>query len=218
MTKLNLFSFSILAVVSFLFLAGCDSEMGTPEIMGHDSISIIKSEPIPTVPELRKPARVSSNSAPWAWYPPKGVEKNWKAIMIHHSATQNGNAAIIDDWHRNGNHWKGIGYDFVVCNGKSDGLVEVTFRWKEQIPGAHVGGTPNNWANVDGIGICLIGDFSKRAPSQKQMASLTKLVRFLQKRYRISNSKVYGHNTTPGASGTECPGKYFPMSQFKRSL
>ena len=140
--------------------------------------------------------------------------------MIHHSATKTGNAAIIDDWHKNGNHWKGIGYDFVICNGNGehDGVVEVTFRWKEQIPGAHVGGTRNNWANVDGIGICLVGDFSKKSPSRKQMASLTKLVRFLQKRYKIPNWRVYGHKDTPGAGVTNCPGRYFSVSQFKRSL
>jgi hypothetical protein len=140
--------------------------------------------------------------------------------MIHHSATDKGNAAVIDDWHKNGNHWKGIGYDFVICNGNGqhDGTVEVTFRWEEQIPGAHVGNTHDNWANVDGIGICLIGDFDKKAPSRKQMASLTKLVRFLQQRYRIPNSRVYGHKSTPGASSTKCPGRHFPMAQFKRSL
>lgn len=215
MTKLNLFSF--IAVIFFLFLAGCDGNTYTPEITGREVV-IVKPEPIPDVPEITMPVKI--NGVPSSWYPPRGREKGWKAIMIHHSATKNGNAAIFDDQHKKINRWKGIGYDFVICNGngKSDGTVEVTFRWKEQIPGAHVGGTRDNWANVDGIGICLVGDFSKKAPSRNQMASLTKLVRFLQGRYHIGNSKVYGHNETPGASSTKCPGRYFPMARFKRSL
>ena len=218
MTKLNLLLF--IAVTFFVLLTGCGGENYTPAITGTERIRVVKSDDIPVIPE-KTTSHVSKRTAPWAWYPPKAVEKkSWKAIMIHHSATRKGNAATFDDHHRNVNHWKGIGYDFVINNGygKSDGVVEVTFRWKEQIPGAHVGGTAGNWANKDGIGICLVGDFSKRAPSKKQMKSLTKLVSFLQKRYNIPKYKVYGHKDTPGAGITNCPGRHFPMASFKRSL
>jgi len=73
------------------------------------------------------------------------------AIVIHHSATENGNAAIFDRMHREHNHWDGVGYDFVIGNGTNsgDGEVEVTFRWQGQIAGAHCGGTIGNWANID---------------------------------------------------------------------
>ena len=219
MTKLNLFS--LIAITFFVFLTGCDGNTYTPEITGNDGIRVIKiEEPHIDISDINIPSPPKRGIAPSAWYPPKNKEKTWKAIVIHHSATDKGNAAIFDKHHRNVNHWKGIGYDFVINNGngKSDGVVEVTFRWKEQIPGAHVGGTPNNWANIDGIGICLVGDFDKKNPSQRQLASLTKLVRFLQKRYNIPKYKIYGHNTTPGARSTNCPGRFFPMAQFKRSL
>ena len=218
MTKLNLFS--LIAITFFVFLTGCGGEIYDPVIIGRDSIRVIKiEEPYIEIPVLPPPVR--RGIAPSAWYPPKAVEKrSWSAIMIHHSATDKGNAATFDDHHKKVNHWKGIGYDFVINNGngRSDGVVEVTFRWKEQIPGAHVGGTRNNWANVDGIGICLVGDFSKKGPSRKQIASLTKLVRFLQKRYNIPKYNIYGHKDTPGAGITNCPGRFFPMAQFKRSL
>jgi hypothetical protein len=119
--------------------------------------------------------------------------------------------------HREQNHWDGIGYDFVIGNGtdSGDGEVEVTFRWRRQIPGAHCGGTPGNWANADGIGICLVGNFDQTVPTSRQMASLLKLVRFLQRRYGISSSRIYGHNSTPGAHVTHCPGTRFPMSRLK---
>ena len=157
---------------------------------------------------------------PGEWFPPSQLEKRWTAIVIHHSATSDGNAAIFDKWHRENNRWEGIGYDFVIGNGSNsrDGQVEVTFRWRKQIAGAHCGGTPGNWANTDGVGICLVGNFNHAAPTARQMQSLSKLVRFLQTRYRISTSRIYGHNTTPGARITDCPGKRFPMARLKSML
>ena len=127
----------------------------------------------------------------------------------------------FDRYHRDDHKWKGIGYDFVIGNGNGsgNGQVEVTFRWKQQIAGAHCGGTLNNWANEDGIGICLVGDFTKSVPTYRQMDSLAKLVRFLQARYKIPKSRIYGHRTTPGYNnGTKCPGKYFPMAKLKKML
>jgi N-acetyl-anhydromuramyl-L-alanine amidase AmpD len=155
------------------------------------------------------------------WQPPSSVEKKWTAIMIHHSGTKNGDTAIFDKWHRENNHWQGVGYDFVIGNGSNsgDGQVEVTFRWQKQVTGAHVGGTPGNWANKDGIGICLVGDFNQTQPTSAQMQSLVKLVRFLQNRYGIPKSRIYGHNTTPGAGTvTDCPGRNFPMGWLKSQV
>jgi hypothetical protein len=157
---------------------------------------------------------------PADWLPPSGIEKGWTAIVIHHSATENGNAAIFDRMHREHNHWDGVGYDFVIGNGtdSGDGEIEVTFRWRRQIPGAHCGGTPGNWANKDGIGICLVGNFDRTTPTAQQMQALVRLVRFLQKRYDIPESRIYGHNSTPGARVTNCPGVKFPMSTLKQML
>ncbi len=161
-----------------------------------------------------------SYQVPGDWMPPAGVEKRWTAIIIHHSATDNGNAAIFDKWHKEENHWDGIGYDFVIGNGtdSGNGQIEVTFRWLQQIPGAHCGGTPGNWANVDGIGICLVGNFDKKRPTERQMQSLAKLVSFLQKRYGIPDSRIYGHRTAPGARVTDCPGKNFSFAELKSML
>ncbi len=162
----------------------------------------------------------SYNDIPADWIPPKSLEKRWIAIVIHHSATPFGNAEIFDEWHRERNHWDGVGYDFVIGNGtdSADGQVEVTFRWKQQKTGAHVGGTYKNWANRDAIGICLVGNFNETLPSRKQMDALLKLVRFLQKRYAIPKQNIYGHNTTPGSRITDCPGKNFSIDKFKSML
>ncbi len=205
---------------SFLFLlSGCiydDEPM--PQIVHNP-----QSESQIVLPSVRKSERTDNNNnyeGSRYWLPSAGVEKKWTAIVIHHSATKTGNSAIFDRWHREGNHWEGIGYDFVIGNGtdSGDGQIEVTFRWREQIPGAHCGGTPGNWANKDGIGICLVGNFNRTTPTAKQMQSLLQLVRFLQKRYGIPKSRIYGHKTTPGARITDCPGNNFPITKLKSML
>ena len=78
--------------------------------------------------------------------------------------------------------------------------------------------TPSNWANKDAIGICLVGNFNNTLPTDRQMQSLLELVRFLQNRYSIPKSRIYGHNSTPGARVTDCPGKKFPMARLKSML
>jgi hypothetical protein len=201
-----------------LFSGGCIYNEPMPQIVDNP-----QSESAFVLPEVVKPEQKVTNNnydGPGYWLPPAGVEKNWTAIVIHHSATDTGNSAIFDKWHREGNHWEGVGYDFVIGNGtdSGDGQVEVTFRWREQIAGAHCGGTAGNWANKDGIGICLVGNFDRKAPTAKQMQSLLELIRFLQRRYKIPKSRIYGHKTTPGARVTNCPGNKFPMSKLKSML
>lgn len=209
----------ILFFCSILFIfAGCASYEPMPQIVDnvHPERKVPPRKVITQKPTPKKPQK----TFPSGWVPPSRLEKRWTAIVIHHSATDTGNAAIFDRMHREENHWDGVGYDFVIGNGtnSSDGQIEVTFRWKEQRTGAHCGGTPGNWANEDGIGICLVGNFNHDTPSPRQIQSLAKLVGFLQKRYGISNRRIYGHNSTPGARATACPGRRFPMSRFKQLL
>jgi len=212
----------IIVYFSFLMLlCGCASYEPMPDIVESVNIEPPKAASSKVVEPKPKPKREKVQiDFPRDWLPPADVEKQWTAIVIHHSATETGNAAIFDRMHREENHWDGVGYDFVIGNGtdSGDGEVEVTFRWRRQIAGAHCGGTPNNWANVDAVGICLVGDFSYRAPTAKQMQSLVKLIRFLQNRYGISTGHIYGHSETPGARVTECPGRMFPMDRLKRML
>jgi hypothetical protein len=203
-----------------LFLCGCVyNAEPVPAI-----VDISHPEPEIIAPTVVRPAppkqRDVSEDIPRDWLPPSEVEKDWTAIVLHHSGTENGNARIFDRWHREGRHWDGIGYDFVIGNGTNsgDGEIEVTFRWREQIPGAHTGGTPGNWANEDAVGICLVGNFNDMMPTARQMRSLARLVRFLQRRYGISASRIYGHGTTPGARRTDCPGRNFRMDRLKAML
>jgi hypothetical protein len=216
----------VLALLAMSFFAGCSEPDQTPRIDWN-------TVPPPTPPKaatqfpspkVTKPTPTialpsSPGNVPGGWMPSRS-ERAWSAIVVHHSATEEGNATIIDKWHRENNGWDGIGYDFVIGNGTNsgDGEVEPTYRWRGQLTGAHCGGTPGNWANEEGIGICLVGDFNRSTPSKRQMESLTKLVRFLQQRYHIPKSRVYGHGSVPGGHTTDCPGKRFPMSWLKANI
>ncbi len=93
--------------------------------------------PVARVAAANIPSRATDIPAP------ASPERDWKTIVLHHSATRGGDVATIDAEHRThrdrrGNPWLGIGYHFVVGNGQKmgDGEVQATFRWHQQLPGA----------------------------------------------------------------------------------
>ncbi len=138
--------------------------------------------------------------------------------MIHHQAAAQGSASVIHRAHRR-RGMDGLGYHFVIGNGSEtgDGQIEVGYRWRRQVHGAHARVTPgddNRWNNY-GIGICLVGDFRYTAPTQQQMNSLVKVVRHLQRRYGISPSRVVPHDFI---KPTICPGPRFPWAEFHALL
>jgi murein DD-endopeptidase MepM/ murein hydrolase activator NlpD len=140
----------------------------------------------------------------------------WSYIIIHHSATDVGDAYYFNILHRK-RGWNGIGYDFVIDNGtrgKRDGAIEVSPRWTNQENGAHCHAAE---MNSKGIGICLVGNFSQEQVSEKQMDSLVYLANVLNKNYKIPMNNIMGHGQVSGAK-TECPGKYFPWAEFRRKL
>lgn len=215
-TKVRLFTRGFFALCLFV-LSGCINEdEGAPQIVSDRSSNRPVLAPTPTLPKI---VRNTDRDVPDGWVPPSGVEKSWRAIIIHHSATESGSAAVFDKSHKEVNDWDGVGYDFVIGNGtdSGDGQVEVTFRWRQQRTGAHCK-TPKNWANEEAVGICLVGNFNNAVPTPRQMWSLVKLVQFLKDRYRIPSSRIYGHRSTPGARVTDCPGRNFSMAKFKSML
>lgn len=156
------------------------------------------------------------NAAPLRSVIPLYPSRKWDYIIIHHSATDVGNALDFDYAHQN-RRWKGLGYHFVIDNGtagKKDGQIEVSPRWLHQEDGAHC--RANNM-NTRGIGICLVGNFSVDKVTPRQMESLVFLVNRLKDYYNIPNSRILGHGQVKGAS-TECPGTRFPWTDFRSRL
>lgn len=142
---------------------------------------------------------------------PMVAPRSWKYIVVHHSATDEGNVESIDAAHRErkdaaGKPWLGIGYHFVIGNGQgmADGLVEPTFRWREQLHGAHAG---NRVHNEEGIGICLIGDFERSEPTPRQTSAARELIAWLKREYAIRADQVLRHSDV---NASDCPGRRLP--------
>ena len=136
----------------------------------------------------------------------------WDYIIIHHSATESGNSMEFNKAHLK-RGWQGVGYHFIIDNGtcgKEDGQIETSPRWIKQMDGAHCRASN---MNENGIGVCLVGNFSQEKVSRKQMETLVHLVNRLKRYYRIPKRNILGHGKVPGAN-TECPGKKFPWKEF----
>lgn len=143
--------------------------------------------------------------------------KRWTHIVIHHTATDEGNAHEIDRIHHKRGFWNGMGYHFLIDNGtdsKQDGQIEVGPRWIKQQDGAHANA---DGMNEKGIGVALVGNYSERHVTQAELNSLAFLVKTLQKYYRIPANRVIRHRDVPGKN-TECPGLNFPWEEFRRKL
>lgn len=189
---------------------GCARSAALPPPAAMPSPQI---SPQPVVPPSSPNLNVQNDRDLWR---PKAKARDWKYIVIHHTASEKGSVESIHEEHlqkkdANGNAWLGIGYHFLIGNGNGmpDGEVESTFRWKQQLQGAHAGSSDPVY-NQQGIGICLVGNFEKHAPSTRQLTALKKLVRTLKGDYRVVSKNVIGHRDV---RATECPGKLFPMEE-----
>ncbi|MBT3482349.1 MAG: LysM peptidoglycan-binding domain-containing protein [Opitutales bacterium] len=139
----------------------------------------------------------------------------WKNIVIHHSGTPADRAINMARFHKEERNMEnGLAYHFVIENGTrgtSNGDIFVGDRWKKQLHGGHM----KIWAhNQIAIGICLIGNFEKSRPKEKQMEQLEVLISYLRDKTGIPAKYITTH-TLMHPKHTLCPGKYFPTSRLK---
>jgi hypothetical protein len=214
----------VLALCAF-FQIGCQSQstvvdsvpppnLNAPDILPAPApVRVAAVIPSPVVP-FHAPRSRSQWGIPAAWVPnSNATPRAWYWIVVHHSATPTGSAAVFDKMHKD-KGWDGLGYDFVIGNGSQsgDGQVEVGYRWPIQEHGAHTK-TPDNRFNEHGIGICLVGNFEETNPTPAQLRSLAKLVGYLERTYRIAPSNVIRHRD---AKATECPGRNLNIDLVRR--
>jgi hypothetical protein len=213
-------------LLSLLLLLGCQETPVDADASDSDTYLEAPSTPpdrqTPTQPNKATPQRqqasnqqstgrvVIPKNAPANWKPAV-TPHAWKYIVIHHSDTDSGSAAAFDRYHREVKHWDGLGYDFVIGNGRGapDGQVQVGPRWVQQKIGAHAGVREYN---ENGIGICLVGDFDHTQPTATQMEALARLVGYLMHVYHIPPSNVIGHRD---AKHTNCPGRYMSIAKVR---
>jgi len=144
---------------------------------------------------------------------PRKIDRKINKIIVHCSASEWGDAEVIDSWHRD-RGFKCIGYHDVILNGlrayegvyepNQDGVIEHGRGYAEI--GAHCKGY-----NEDSIGICLIG---MRFFTLEQFRVLIGHIGDLMQRFpNVDLGSVYGHGEIN--PGKECP--TFDMN-FIRSI
>ncbi|MGH7132873.1 MAG: peptidoglycan recognition protein family protein [Phycisphaerales bacterium] len=149
----------------------------------------------------------------------KGVSldrNRWKSIVIHHSGSVSGSPSAIEQEHLK-QRFKGLGHHFVIGNGRGmeDGEVHVGYRWLDQLPGAHAGGSQGPWFNNHAISICLVGDGDRQAFSKAQLARLDQLVAALCAELKIAPDQVVLHSSI---AQTSDPGRLFPEAWLREQL
>lgn len=139
-------------------------------------------------------------------------------LVVHHSLTEDGdtkNWNAIRKYHIEHNGWSDIGYHYGIEKVRG----EITLQYGRPVnkPGAHVKGM-----NSKTIGICVVGNYDKRAPSTEKLQKLEILVRQLQRTFHVPSKNVIGHWEAQRLLGLEpherksCPGRKFDMAQFRK--
>lgn len=140
----------------------------------------------------------------------------WRWIVVHHTAAEYATLAGIDRYHRN--HFGdplGAEYHFVINNGKKAplGLIEAA-RWRYQEPAWHLFKPDNAPAS---IAVCLIGNFEARPLPPAMLDALVDLTAALMRELSIPAARVSTHRVVDEKL-TQCPGKHFPLDEFRRRL
>ncbi len=208
-----------LVLGSLAIATGCAPQDSTisqiPPYVGGRPGGLLPVKPPPAVVQQRPSQPPVSGEA--AWMPSGGISNRWKYVVIHHSANNRDTPEKIRDWHVRGRGWDELGYHFVIGNGVAygDGQIYVGNRWKKQMHGAHCK-TPGNEYNDHGIGICLIGDFQSSRPTQRQLASLAKLISYLTRKTGIPESRIKTHGGI--THKTACPGRNFSLAPVLKQV
>jgi len=132
-------------------------------------------------------------------------------IYMHCSASPWGDAMVFDNWHKQ-RGWTGIGYHFVILNGRPKADVRYWAFLDGQIqPGRHLNddaifsdaemGAHVAGRNSKSIGFCLVGN---REFTEKQLVSAKVISLALLKHFNLPVSALKGHYEDIN-SGKTCP-------------
>ena len=146
-------------------------------------------------------------------------------LVIHHSESTWGDAAVIDKWHKD-RGWSRIGYHKVILNGyptykhratgnylaSADGKIQQG-RADDEV-GAHC---KDGQMNYKSLGLCMIGNFDGDEPTEKQKEALTDACARLCMRHGIHVDHICFHNDFADKT---CPGRRLldassPMSRAR---
>ena len=118
-------------------------------------------------------------------------------IIIHHSASNFGDAKTINEWHKQ-NGWSGIGYHYVIMNGYrtgenfKKGNIDTNLIGKiEEGRNINEAGSHAKGHNANSVGVCLI--HCDQPYDEKQLESYRNLVVSLAQIYNVEIKNIIGH-------------------------
>ncbi len=168
-------------VLGGLILVGCATSPVLPPPMAS-----IPRQPVPSLADSRRAVPMPSVATrlpgqagnPWR---PAIAARDWKYIVIHHTATSSGsvesiNASHVKNKDKSGNPWLGIGYHFVIGNGDgmSDGAIETDLSLEDADSWGARRQHEQRLTTSAASRICLVGNFQRhpdRSPAQKRQAA-----------------------------------------------
>lgn len=124
-------------------------------------------------------------------------------IVQHHMMHPSWGINDVHNYHKNGNGWAGIGYNFWIA---FDGTI---YEGRGFNIGAHVKGH-----NSTSIGIGYQGDFTKQKMTDAQVKSGAELIKWLQGQLP-KKAVIVGHKDL---AATTCPGENFRMVDLKKAV
>lgn len=124
-----------------------------------------------------------------------------KYIMIHHTAHPTWDIYDTHNYHQIERGWIGIGYNFFI---NPDGTV---FEGRGL---TNVGAGATGY-NFNSLHVCFAGNFEKNEPTATQIKNGKELLTYLLT-IVPKNVEIIGHKDI---GATACPGKYFPLEEFK---
>jgi len=148
-------------------------------------------------------------------------------IVLHHSLSLDRHELLdwdaVRHWHIDENGWRDIGYHFGIELVKSQSVYEILVGRMPNETGAHC---THSGMNRKSIGICMIGNFDEYLPSDALLIRLRKFTLGLMNLLDIPPENVIGHRDAGLMDGFDwrkgeyksCPGKRFPLDEFKLSL
>ena len=158
-------------------------DLGSPEEFGNGIITLPAPEEIDANKYTKKEG---------------GTVNKPEKIILHNSGTNGGTFESIRKYHIEVNGWDDIGYHYLI---ETDGSSHKGRA--EEVVGAHTKGE-----NGRSIGICLVGNFEKYEPNERQLETLYSLLEDIFKRH--GKLPIYGHKHF---ASTACPGAKFPMQE-----
>lgn len=164
------------------------------------------------------------------------VKRNWEFIILHHSATPDGNflsdfdaikrfhmsyrlkgdiitkekaEQLIAQGQRVILPWVDIAYHFIL---EYDGGKFVIKQGRDlETSGAHCVGM-----NGKGIGICVVGNYDVVEPTDEQLEIISNVCTELVCRFKIPVQNIKPHHFY--AAWKSCPGNKFPWMKFAKQI